>query len=202
MVRDPQQAEKTRKKIMESAIDEFANVGFHRARISDIVANAGYSPRTFYIYFENKEVLYKELLEDWKNRIIKKFTIEKGNENYSHTIRKRWKSILEIMMENPGYTKSVFYLNPFIEEIRSELLQALISVTQWEQENGFIRNEIRLDFLGHSILATIERVIFEYLLPQKENIDFLADEITDLYVNGVCTIGFQKINNSTRHTSD
>lgn len=62
-------ADRTRKKILESAYREFAKAGFSGARIERIVAGAKCNPRMLYHYFGNKESLYIAVLEHAYNDI-------------------------------------------------------------------------------------------------------------------------------------
>ena len=43
---------------------EFEDRGFHGVRVDDVVRRAGISHGTFYLYFSNKEDLFKALLKD------------------------------------------------------------------------------------------------------------------------------------------
>src|SRR5690625_601930 len=52
-----------RKKIIEVAIDEFANNGYVNANINDIAAKAGISIGSMYQYFKNKEKLYQTIID-------------------------------------------------------------------------------------------------------------------------------------------
>lgn len=56
-------ADRTRKKILESAYREFAKAGFSGARIKRIVAGAKCNPRMLYHYFGKKESLYVAVLQ-------------------------------------------------------------------------------------------------------------------------------------------
>lgn len=185
MARDPNKAEKSRESIMNSAINEFARVGFHQAKISDIVGNAGFSQRTFYIYFENKEALYMEILENWKNKLIEQFVIGKNELNDQSNTRRRWEEIFKFMAYNPDYTRAVYFMNPYIEELRKEILNSLIQIMTWEQENQYLRKEVSIGVLAESTLATIESLTLRYVLNGKESSIFLAEQISDIYLNGV-----------------
>ncbi len=50
------------RRLIEAAIEEFHTAGFHVAKISDIVARAGLTQPTFYIYFKAKEAIYDHLV--------------------------------------------------------------------------------------------------------------------------------------------
>src|ERR1700728_5511117 len=54
--------ERSRARLIEAAIEEFAANGYHGAKISDIVARAGLTQPSFYMYFVNKDAIYDYLL--------------------------------------------------------------------------------------------------------------------------------------------
>lgn len=54
--------EATRQKILRAAEQEFGREGFFRASISDITRRAGIAQGTFYIYFDTKEDVLRELV--------------------------------------------------------------------------------------------------------------------------------------------
>ena len=51
----------TEEKLINSAIKIFAEKGFWKAKVSDIVNDAGVAQGTFYIYFESKNDCFKNL---------------------------------------------------------------------------------------------------------------------------------------------
>jgi len=55
---------KTRERIVQVATELFANKGFDRATVDEIVARAGVAKGTFYLYFKSKEDLIKEIAFD------------------------------------------------------------------------------------------------------------------------------------------
>ena len=58
------QGRQTLRRLLDAAIVVLGERGYHGARIDDIVAEAGTSHGTFYLYFSSKEDLFRELLED------------------------------------------------------------------------------------------------------------------------------------------
>lgn len=52
-----------RERVMEAAINEFAERSYHDARITAIVDNAGIAKGSFYQYFEDKKDLFKYTIE-------------------------------------------------------------------------------------------------------------------------------------------
>ena len=58
------QGERTLRKLLDAGIEAFGRDGFHATRVQDIVKLAGTSHGTFYLYFSNKEDLFRQLAAD------------------------------------------------------------------------------------------------------------------------------------------
>ncbi len=56
------QSETTKNKLIESAIKIFAQKGYWKTKVSDIVKDAGLAQGTFYLYFKNKQDCLKNIL--------------------------------------------------------------------------------------------------------------------------------------------
>jgi AcrR family transcriptional regulator len=63
--RGPQRRQgiETRAKLLDAAVPALAEKGYHATRVDDIVRLAGVSHGTFYLYFTNKEDLFRTLAE-------------------------------------------------------------------------------------------------------------------------------------------
>jgi AcrR family transcriptional regulator len=57
------QGRATRTRLLEAAVPALAEHGYHAARVDDVVRLAGVSHGTFYLYFANKEDLFRALAE-------------------------------------------------------------------------------------------------------------------------------------------
>src|SRR5216683_1849951 len=58
------QGRETVRKLLEAAVAEFDERGFQAVRVDDVVRRAKTSHGTFYLYFANKDDLFKTLLRD------------------------------------------------------------------------------------------------------------------------------------------
>jgi AcrR family transcriptional regulator len=58
------QGRETVRKLLEAGMIEFEERGFNGVRVDDVVRRAGISHGTFYLYFSNKEDLFRALLRD------------------------------------------------------------------------------------------------------------------------------------------
>src|SRR5580693_6198450 len=58
------QGQRTVRKLLEAGLAEFDTRGFQGVRVDDVVRRANISHGTFYLYFSNKDDLFKTLLRD------------------------------------------------------------------------------------------------------------------------------------------
>ncbi|AFL99951.1 MULTISPECIES: TetR/AcrR family transcriptional regulator [Desulfitobacterium] len=181
----PKQRPDTRELLLKAAIKEFSEKGFEKARISDIVASAGYSQRTFYIYFESKDAIFKELLTEWEKRLANKFDIE-DEKDYKQNILNRWIQIIEFMAQDPEYSKAVYFKSPYFEETRQHIFEHLMGILIKEQSHGFLRTSVAVEILAESILSGIEGIAYRHVINKKEtDIPKLAEQMVDIYIYGV-----------------
>jgi TetR/AcrR family fatty acid metabolism transcriptional regulator len=61
--------ERTHANLRRHAAAEFARLGYHNTKVSDIVKATGVSQPTFYCYFESKEMAYEDLMTDFRSRL-------------------------------------------------------------------------------------------------------------------------------------
>lgn len=180
----------TKSNIIEAAIHEFSKVGYDRARISDIVALAGYTQRTFYIYFNSKEYLYKELVSKWVTGLEETFETAKYETDYRILIEQRWNSILAYMLDNPEYTRCVFLLNPFFEEdVRQPLHKKIMAMMKWQQNRGLMKKTIMLEIMAESTFATIMSLALKYVLEKGISPTVIAKQIAEIYYDGLAEKG-------------
>jgi len=60
---------RTRAKLLEAAESVFASVGYHEASIVKITEAAGVGLGTFYLYFDGKQTIFDEVVEDLNRRV-------------------------------------------------------------------------------------------------------------------------------------
>jgi AcrR family transcriptional regulator len=82
----------TVRRLLEAGLAEFEEAGFQAARVEDIVRRAKTSHGTFYLYFANKDDLFRTLLRDAlvdMANITDEFPVVTGNEAGRAALR-RW----------------------------------------------------------------------------------------------------------------
>jgi AcrR family transcriptional regulator len=61
--------ERTRRRLLDAAEEIFAELGYHDASIVKITESAQVAQGTFYIYFQSKQEIFDELVEDLNRRV-------------------------------------------------------------------------------------------------------------------------------------
>lgn len=67
--RQTRNPEETKRRILDAAVKEFCDFGFHGGRIDNIARRAGANKRLIYAYVGSKEAVYLRVLEDSYRRI-------------------------------------------------------------------------------------------------------------------------------------
>ena len=61
-------AEATRRRILESAVDLFDELGYGETGLADVLQRAGVSKGAFYYHFDSKEAVARAIIEDYRAR--------------------------------------------------------------------------------------------------------------------------------------
>lgn len=61
--------EATRQKLLEAAEAFFGQKGYHATSVTDVTRAAGVAQGTFYLYFDGKEEVFRELVRDLSHRL-------------------------------------------------------------------------------------------------------------------------------------
>ncbi len=67
----PEYKEKARERILAAAFQVFSEKGYYEARMEDIAERLGVSKRTLYLYYKNKEELYKAIVAEEPRAVSK-----------------------------------------------------------------------------------------------------------------------------------
>ncbi|WAH37255.1 TetR family transcriptional regulator [Alicyclobacillus dauci] len=144
-------AEATKERILEAALEEFSSYGIAGARVDRIAKNAGCNKNLIYVYFENKETLFTTVLEKHLTRVYEEnpFTPEDlpgyavkvfdWAMTHPHIVRLMTWHSLEQKTDNLTERTSV----------RDKKLQAIMDA----QNNGLIGTTFTPGFLMTAIMA-------------------------------------------------
>ena len=107
-----------RSRIIASAIREFAENPYDVASISNIVRETGIAKGSFYQYFEDKQDLYRYLIElgiEEKLNLIKDLPAGDLSDNLFDYIRRLFQSAVKFELTEPGLAQVAY--RAFVEEV-------------------------------------------------------------------------------------
>ncbi|MBN2260567.1 MAG: TetR/AcrR family transcriptional regulator [Clostridiales bacterium] len=188
-------------KIITAAVDEFGRKPYEKASINQIVKKSGISKGSIYQYFDNKEDLYRYIINlmisEKTNFISSKADITKDSDFFSK-IRELYKSGLEFASANPAYINIVNMLlkdshSPLFNEIVQENIhmsyETFEFILRQGIENGEIRDDINLKIISH-IFSEMNMWILDYYRKNISNesddeILTILDDFLDFLRNGI-----------------
>lgn len=177
--------EKSKKLLLEKAIELFSTNGYHETKISDIVKAANLTQPTFYLYFQSKESLYKDLIDQFQNNFfaIVHNDLENtpsANRSYIYNIKEGLVNIFTFFAENLYLTKIGFYDSDEAESIKGKFAQALSDKLQKDQEISF-SSEIEVKIFADMIVGAVERLTLTALFTELREPEQLAADIVNVY---------------------
>jgi AcrR family transcriptional regulator len=188
-----QRREDRRDEIKQAAIMVFSDHGYHAAKVSQIVKEVGVAQGTFYLYFEGKEQLFGEILNDFLELLVQ--TIASWEPSDLDTrdaleseLTRVGLMLTDVLMENREltgifFTESLAVSQEFqtlIREFYETLGAMLTSFNRILHQRGLI-SRMNYRVLGYMTIGMVERVIKEYVvhgvledIPAQEVVDNLV----------------------------
>ena len=175
--------------ILKTAKTLFWKHGIRRVTIEEICREANVSKMTFYKFFPNKVDLAKTILENLIQSSMVKFKEIVASEiPFSKKLEKIFLLKLEGMdnfsMEfiNDIYTNPETGLKEYMEEQQRKSVQITVDFYKDAQLKGFIRREVKIDFLlafSNQIIEMMknEQLMAQYAHPQ----DFIIESMNVLF---------------------
>ncbi|MFS0671697.1 TetR/AcrR family transcriptional regulator [Ornithinibacillus sp. 179-J 7C1 HS] len=137
-------AERTRKKIVEAAREEFFEKGFNGTRVESIAKRAGVNKQLIYHYFKGKEELINETIADFISGVPAANLILPANPAQIASFR--YKVNQEHLMDFLKFTawEAIENLppNPNGEDTRKRVLQSYVEDMRAKQEMGLVPKEL------------------------------------------------------------
>ncbi len=171
LVRAPQQARsrRTRRRLIEAAIDCFERQGFEETTTAMIAAEAGVAVGTFYNYFNDKREIILELLDQTDRELAEEVIAQLDPESWRGTTdpRDRTRTLIDAIFHTqklrPGiqrilwaqYFKDPEFRKPF-EAIRERLRAAIDEFIDAVDEAGLCRPDLDRQMASFVLLNTVQ----------------------------------------------
>ena len=181
---------RTLRRILDAAEFEFGARGFHDASVVSITTKAGVAQGTFYIYFDSKERLYRELVADLGARL--RSYLSEAVADASDRIeaeRRGLRAFIEFVREHGNLYRIVMESQFVDPEAFRRYFMEFGAAYQVGFERAIAAGEVRSGetegrswaLMGISLFAGLRYGIWE---PERD-ITPLIDSITDMVVHGL-----------------
>lgn len=188
-----------RQRILEAAIQLFAEKGFFSARVSDIAREAGVADGTIYLYFKNKDDLLINLFEDRMEHIIAQFRAhtEVGGSDETATARlRRFIELhLDMVAQQPRLaevlTVELRQSAKFMREYKApkfiEYLALLGEIITHGQERGEFDPALSPNLVNRIIFGALDEVSLHWVSARRKPYELTsaAEGIFQICVRGL-----------------
>lgn len=175
-----------RQKLLECAMDLFAEKGYSGTPVREIIAKSGFGTGTFYNYFIDKEDILKALLEEFADQIISSVNSYYTTEN----------DLYKRFIETKRVTMEVFARNEKLSEIYCEVAgtsnvidnclkqfeDKLIEFYTRNIEYGINRgafNGVPVPPVAHAILAVEKFMLYKWIVLK----DITKEEMVEVVIS-------------------
>ncbi|WP_456456241.1 TetR/AcrR family transcriptional regulator [Thermovibrio sp.] len=182
---------KRRQELLQRARELFSKKGFHSLTVSDITSSLGIARGTFYLYFENKENIYEEVLKEVVAEVSSRLKVLPTREPLKQ-LEENLKGVLSLFREKPETAKLIFYhpykLNPKFDEIIEEFFKELLSLVESSLlkgiEMGIVR-KCRVEVVSRAILGAFLQLGKEVAQGREFKPEEVARELLELALHGL-----------------
>lgn len=166
--------------------------GVKRVSVEEICSQSNVSKMTFYKFFKNKRELALAILEDTTGTALL---------NYKELLAKecsftdKVNAILQMKLEGTKdisqefimdiYQNPALNLLPYIEELGKKSLAITIEFLLDSQKKGFIRKEIKIDFILYYFNQMLQMTTDTALLSKYDKPQDLIMEATEFFFYGI-----------------
>lgn len=186
-------------RLLEAAAQVFGEQGYHAARVSDIVTQAGVAQGTFYLYFTSKAAIFLEMIDGFFHDLLAD-TLGRhpaaaltGPDDLVSEVGSIWRTLLAYCRARPGLTSLVLRESDTLgpthrAHIAGHYQRAADSMTVYVREaiaRGIIR-PIAPDLAAWIIIGMLERAAHYAIdVAPGADIDVLAADLARIELSGL-----------------
>jgi AcrR family transcriptional regulator len=191
--------------ILDAALKVFAHKGFAAARMDDIAKEAGVTKGTIYLYFENKEAVFKSLVRAAVGTTLTSVTQDVKNFQGSarFLLRMVLTRVAQLLVESDRVVLPKIVISessnfPWLAEFyRFEIIERGLELFISLLERGMAQGEFRRLPAAHVarlcvapvLLGAIWRVTFAHLDPEPYDYKGLVETHLDILFRGLAPDG-------------
>lgn len=185
--------------LKEAAIDVFYEHGYHAAKVSQIVESVGVAQGTFYLYFEGKQQLFRQLVSeflelfvttvaDWEPENVD------SRDSLADELRRVGLNLTNVLLENRKMTAIFFRESQAVDPECTDLIRhsyetLLAMLTDFNRilwKRGLIE-EMDFRILATMTVGMVERIIVERIVHdtlEDAEPEALVDHLVTHYLAG------------------
>jgi len=188
--------EERREQILEAARDVFAEKGYHRATVEDIVARVEVARGTFYLYFEDKRAAFSALVDGFFERItaaIHSIEVDDAEHTPLDQLRGNILRLTELALAEPATMKVVLHdtagvdpdFEAQLESFYAALRQFLAESLEVGQGIGLVRDGDREIMVALGIGGLKQILLSAVTGELPRTAEQLTDEIMRFFESGM-----------------
>ena len=162
-----------REKIIQAAIESFAQTGFDRTKMEDIAKRLGLSKGTIYLYFNSKEDLFLAICEHYLKAVrdqqhsaifSKKEDLVLDSEHFYENFRRLEQGKDRVMLEMVVESSHNSRLKKGMYEHRLKVYDSVVEHLNRQIEKGFIKKGIDVNGLASAFVALYDGLTVSKML--------------------------------------
>lgn len=198
--------EDKRRRIIDAAVEVFAEKGFFGAKVSEVAEAAGVADGTIYLYFKSKDEILISLFEEKMDEIMSRLAeLLATMEDPEAKMRRYIAAHLELVAAQPHLmqvlTVELRQSARFIKEYRPQGFKKYLSIIgailEEGQASGVFRKDLDPAVFRRALFGAIDELSLEWILrhqagprdaadvPSHPNPDVIADQIADFILRGL-----------------
>jgi AcrR family transcriptional regulator len=187
--------------IISAALEVFADSGYAATKLEDVARKAGVTKGTIYLYFENKEALFKALIRQTIVPVLaqgedlaKSFT-GSARDLFEKLVREYWRLVGEtslvgipklMMAEANNFPELArFYYEEVVtrgHRLMASVLERGIKAGEFRPVNVAVATKLAMAPVMHAVIA---RKAFSACMPEGFDVAKYLDTHIDLYLHGI-----------------
>ncbi len=181
-----------RERILDHAMQDFANHGIRSVRMDDIAKSLGVSKRTVYEIFGDKEAMLFEglkIYEERKRTYLQHYAEENGHHSIDIILEAYRMKVEEVRAVNPSFYTDLMKYPKLVDYMKQRQAQARDGYLKFMQrgvKEGYLRPDINYEMIPLMFEAIGQYVLSNQLL-QKYSVEELFSNYFLIALRGLCT---------------
>lgn len=185
-------------RILEAAIQVFAEQGFFHSTVSQIAKEAGVADGTIYLYFKNKDDILLQFFNYKTKQVFNQFReavdqADNAKDKLRNLIRchlKEFQRDRNMAIVFQAEARQGRHIERYIKDLTKMYLDLIGEIVEMGQEEGAMRKELYLSLVKRYILGAVDEVINTWVnAGGAYDLVSMADPLVELFLRGIGSNG-------------